>query len=73
MAQIVSPMELGKELVQTLREVNSQIDEVKDAAHAMGTSPYKLVDHYGNHKLAPLLTAKAQLLHGIALHNQKGK
>lgn len=69
----VSPIELGRELMTTLREVNVQIEEVKDRANSEGIIPYKMRDAAGNFVLAPLLVSKSQLLHSLALLNQKGK
>lgn len=71
MAQVVSKIELGQEIVSALRDVNKQIEEVKDQAHAMDVAPYKLKDYHGDFMLSPLLASKAQLLHAVALINQK--
>lgn len=73
MAQVVSTAELGRELVSALRDVNQQIEQIKDRAHAMDINPHQLRDASGNFTLSPMLSAKAQLLHGITLINQKDK
>lgn len=70
---IVSPIELGRELVKSLGQVNSQIQSVEQQAREMGISVHDLRDTTGNWVVVPLLAAKAQLLHSIAIINQKEK
>lgn len=68
---VVRGMELGRELVKTLTQVNAQIDEIRKEAEARGIPPVKFRDSAGNYILAPLLAAKAQLLHSLVLVNQR--
>lgn len=66
-------MELGRELSRTISQVNRQIDIVTKGAEDMRISPYDLRDAHGNFIMVPLLGAKAQLLHALALINQKDR
>jgi hypothetical protein len=68
---IVDKMNLGRELVRTLSQINNQIEEVKDQAENSEIDPYRLRDTSGNWILIPLLGAKAQCLHALAIINQR--
>lgn len=68
---VVRGMELGRELVKTLTQVNAQIDVVNKEAKDLGIPVFKLTDTQGNFVLTPLLAAKAQLLHSLVLVNQR--
>lgn len=64
---VVRGMELGRELVLTLSQINEQIDVIKDGAK----DPYRMRNDHGDYLLAPLLAAKAQALHALVLVNQR--
>jgi hypothetical protein len=70
---IVRELELGRELVTALNEVNEQQEAVRKVALEVGCFSYQLRDTNGNFMMAPLLAAKAQLLHGLVLINRKEK
>jgi len=56
---IISPDSLRKETVSLIRQIDTQIDEVKQQAQKMGVAPEKLQDSVGNWTMSPLLLAKA--------------
>jgi hypothetical protein len=68
---IVNKMELGRELFKTTAQINAMIDRVEKDADEMGINPIDLKDNKGNWVLVPLLSAKAQCLHALALINQR--
>jgi hypothetical protein len=68
---VVNRMELGRELMRTLSQVGRQMESLEKEAKKRDVSPYDLRDPMGNYMLPPLLSAKAQLLHALALVNQK--
>lgn len=68
----VSYIELGKEVITCYKEIVLQIKEVKTLAGDLEIEPETLRDTEGNYVLGPLLAAKAQMLHSLALINQKG-
>lgn len=68
---VVNAMELGRELTRTISQINQQIAEVEKRAKEMEIAPYKLRDTNGGFVLSPLLAAKAQTLHALALINQR--
>jgi hypothetical protein len=68
---VANKMELGRELFRTVSQINSSIDKVKKEAQGMGVDPLDLRDSAGNWILIPLLAAKAQCLHALAIINQK--
>ena len=68
---VVNRRELGRELMRTLSQVDRQMGKVEGEASKQNISPYCLKDTNGNLVLPPLLSAKAQLLHGLALINKK--
>lgn len=70
---IVRGLELGRELIRTHNEIDRSIKQVKEDAREGGMDPFKLRDTQGNYILAPLLAAKAQMLHGLVLVNQPKK
>lgn len=72
MTTVVGGIELGRELVRTLQEVNQQIEEISQEADRIGTTSTKMQDSNGNYILAPILAAKAQCLHSLVLVNQRG-
>jgi hypothetical protein len=68
---VVNKMELGRELFRTISQVNALIDEAKKQAGVMGIDAVQLRDANGSFVLIPLLAAKAQCLHALAIINQK--
>lgn len=68
---VVNRMELGRELTRTLVQVNAQIEAVRREAVSMGIEAVDMKDAHGNFVLIPLLAAKAQALHALALANQR--
>jgi phage terminase large subunit-like protein len=68
---VINKMELGRELSRTISQINQQIDQVRKDAEDSGFSAYKLMDQKGNYVLIPLLAAKAQTLHALALVNRR--
>lgn len=71
MTTVVSRIELGRELAQTLTSINKQIKVVEDKAEIMGFDAHDIRDANGNWALIPLLAAKAQILHALVLINKK--
>jgi hypothetical protein len=67
----VSPNELRKETVATLKAVELVITSVEDEAHIRNVPPQNLVDQNGSRVMAPLLLAKVQCLHTLTLLNEK--
>lgn len=70
---IVRGIELGRELAKTHAMISSQINTVEHKAQEMGISAHDFRDERGNYVLAPLLVAKAQVLHGLTLLNDRQK
>jgi hypothetical protein len=68
---VANKMELGRELFRTLTQLKQQIEEIHKQADKAGVTPYQLRDPYGTWLLSPLLAAKAQALHALAIINQK--
>jgi hypothetical protein len=64
-------MELGRELMRTLGQIDRQMRTVEGEASEQNTSAYCLRDTNGNYVLPSLLSAKAQILHALALINKK--
>lgn len=58
---------LKQQLQRTLGQVEKQIVAIRKEAEAMGISEYDLRDSSGNWVLAPLLVAKVQIMHAMAL------
>jgi hypothetical protein len=71
--QVVAPIELGSDLVKSLRAVNEQIATIEDVAQVQGVDKHLLRDERGSFVLAPMLAAQAQLLYALVLHNQPRK
>lgn len=63
----VSPNELRKETVRTLKDVESVLESVKRDAGSRGV----LVDDRGHYVMAPLLLAKATCLNTLTLLNEQ--
>jgi hypothetical protein len=70
---VVDKMELGRELFRTIAQINRVIDEVKTLAEREGVDPVIMRDKNGIWVLAPLLAAKAQCLHALAIINQRDR
>jgi hypothetical protein len=68
---IVNRMELGRELTRTLSQVNQQVEAIRKNAEDRGLDPYAMRDPDGGYVLVPLLAAKANLLHGLAVLNDR--
>lgn len=68
----VRPVVLREELMKTYRDIEAILREVEDRALEMGIDPYKMRSTDGTWLMTPLLLAKAQTLHALALINQKG-
>lgn len=68
---IVSPNELRKQTVQTLKEVDAVLETVKEDATLRGIDPAKFVDQRGSYILPPLLLAKTQCLATLVLLNEQ--
>jgi hypothetical protein len=62
MAYVTSPDMLRRDTVALLKEIEAQIDSVKETAQTMGIPPEKLQDTNGNWVMSPLLLAKVQAL-----------
>lgn len=61
----MSASELFEELKRTLLSINTQIGYVRKEAQRQHISAYAIQDTNGNFMLAPLLVAKANVLHSI--------
>lgn len=70
---IVRNIELGRELVTALNEVNEQQEAVRKVALEVGCFSYQLRDSGGNFMMVPLLAAKCQLLHALTIINDRKK
>lgn len=67
MGQIeIRPQVIRAELAKTLKEVDAQIEQVRQFALDHDISVYSLRDANGGWTYIPLLAAKAQCLSGIA-------
>jgi hypothetical protein len=64
-------IDLGRELALNLRQINNQMEEIRQEAEKLRTSPVAMRDANGNYIWAPLIVAKAHVLHAIVLINQK--
>jgi hypothetical protein len=69
----IRPVVLRQELMESYREVQLQIDEVKDRASIMDIRPQQLRDANGNWVYIPLLAARVQILHALVMINQKDR
>jgi hypothetical protein len=70
---VVNKMELGRELFKTISQLNLLVDEVRKNAERNGVDPLKAHDDNGNWTMIPLIAAKAQCLHALAIINQKDR
>jgi hypothetical protein len=68
---IVNRMELGRELFRTSVLINAQIEEIKTKAKDGGFEATKMRNVDGTYTMIPLLAAKAQVLHALAIINQR--
>ena len=69
----VSPNELRKQTVTTLKQVDDTLESILEAATLAGIDPAKYVDQRGTYILPPLLLAKAQCLNTLVLLNEPRK
>lgn len=60
---------LEQELRKALRQINSQIEEIRQEAVRTHTPPVTMKDSHGDYIWSPLVVAKAQVLHGLVLLN----
>lgn len=63
--------EIRRELDRALRQINSQIEEIRQEAVRTSTPPVTMRDSQGNYIWSPLVVAKAQVLHAIVLMHEK--
>lgn len=59
---------LNQELILALRQINSQIEEIRKEAVRTSTPPVTMLDSKGNYIWIPLVAAKAQVLHAMVLN-----
>lgn len=59
--------ELKQELNECVTMINTLINELFKTAQQLGCSPFEVKSNDGALALAPLLVAKAEALHGLAL------
>jgi len=57
---IINKDSLRRDVIAVIKEIDAQIDEVKEQAARMGVPPQKMRDMNGNFVMSPLLLAKAQ-------------
>lgn len=67
----VNRVELGREIMRAFNQIARQIEALERDAAGQNIPVYKLQDMNGSYQMAPLLAAKAQLLHAVVLLNQK--
>lgn len=58
---------LDQELRLCLKQVNSQIEEIRQEAVEQDFAPVKMRDTSGNYIWTPLVVAKATVLHAMAM------
>lgn len=51
---------LRRDTIQLMKQIDAQIDEVKEEARRIGVPPEKMRDSSGNWVMSPLLLAKTQ-------------
>lgn len=64
---IINKDSLRRDTMALIREIDAQIEEVKETATRMGIPSQKLQDTNGNWVMSPLLLAKAQAYHSLIL------
>jgi len=55
---IINPDILRRDTIQLIKQIDAQINEVKEEAQQIGIPPEKLRDSSGNWVMSPLLLAK---------------
>lgn len=70
---IISPDILRRDMVQLLKQVDAQIDTVKQEAARIGVDPLEMRDTQGNYVMSPLLLAKVQALAALVQLNSSDK
>lgn len=68
---VADKMELGRTLFTTLAQIHQQTETIKMAALEKDLDPFAVRDQNGNYVLVPLLAARAQCLHALAIINQR--
>jgi len=68
----MEPRAIIEQTILTLDEIDRQIREMDDVARAMNLETVQLRDPQGNWPLVPLLGAKAQCLHALAILETEG-
>lgn len=58
---------LDQELRLCLKQINSQIEQIRQQAEISKIPPVTMVDDKGNYIWAPLVVAKAQVLHSMTV------
>jgi len=58
---------LDQELRKCLRQINSQIEEIRTQAVRTNTAPVTMRDSAGDYIWGPLVIAKAQILHSLVM------
>lgn len=71
--QLVSErsVELDRQLRRCLKQINSQIEEIRQEAVRTSTAPVAMRDSAGDYIWAPLVVAKANILYSLVLMDQK--
>lgn len=64
---------LEQEILDTLTELNHQIDNVRDVATSMNITAHQLRNTDGSFVFGPLLVAKANLLFALASMTEKDR
>lgn len=62
--------DIAQELALCLKQVNNQMEEIRQEAVQSNIPPVKMRDANGGYIWAPLVVAKAQVLHALVLVNQ---
>lgn len=57
---IINKDSLRRDVIAIIKQIDAQLDEVKEEASRMGIPPQKMRDTNGNFVMSPLLLAKAQ-------------
>jgi|tagenome__1003787_1003787.scaffolds.fasta_scaffold17095224_2 hypothetical protein len=63
--------ELDRQLRMCLKQINSQIEEIRQEAVRTSTPPVTMRDSAGDRIWAPLVIAKAHVLSSLVLMDQK--
>jgi len=66
----VSPDVLRKDLVAIIRQIEVQLNEIKEEARLAGIQPEKLRSNDGSWVIIPLLSAKANAYSALVMLNE---